>query len=83
MHGSGVVDHIAFRCTGLAETLAHLRRKSVAVQKRRVDDQALYQLFLLDPNGVKVELNFDADEVKEVDPELLGEDLKMAGKDST
>ena len=83
VHGSGVVDHIAFRCTGLAETLAHLRRKSVAVQKRRVDDQALYQLFLLDPNGVKVELNFDADEVKEVDPELLGEDLKMARKDST
>ena len=83
VHGSGVVDHIAFRCTGLAETLTHLRRKSVAVQKRRVDDQALYQLFLLDPNGVKVELNFDADEVKEVDPELLGEDLKMAGKDST
>jgi hypothetical protein len=37
----------------------------------------------LDPNGVKVELNFDADEVKEVDPELLGEDLKMARKDST
>ena len=82
VHGSGVVDHIAFRCTGLAETLTHLRRKSVAVQKRRVDDQALYQLFLLDPNGVKVELNFDADEVKGVDPELLGEDLKMAGKDS-
>ncbi|HIO32940.1 MAG TPA: hypothetical protein EYN24_00215 [Gammaproteobacteria bacterium] len=60
-----------------------MRRKSVAVQKRRVDDQALYQLFLLDPNGVKVELNFDADEVKEVDPELLSEDLKMAQKDST
>ena len=23
VHGAGVVDHIAFRCTGLAETLAH------------------------------------------------------------
>ena len=80
VHGSGVVDHIAFRCTGLAETLTHLRRKSVAVQKRRVDDQALYQLFLLDPNGVKVELNLDADEIKEVDRELLGEELKMVGK---
>jgi len=75
VHGSGVVDHVAFRCTGLAETLEHLRSKSVSVQKRQVDDQALYQLFLLDPNGVKVELNFDAEEVKDVDPEYLDDNL--------
>ena len=60
---------------GDAETLA---KKSVNVQKRRVDDQGLIQLFLLDPNGVKVELNFAASEVNTVDPELLNEDLVMA-----
>ena len=76
VHGSGVVDHVAFRCTGLAEMLEHLRRKSVSVQKRQVDDQALYQLFLLDPNGVKVELNFDTEEVKDVDPEYLDDNLR-------
>lgn len=37
-----------------------------------------FQLFLLDPNGVKAELNFDADEVTKVDPELLNEHLVMA-----
>ena len=58
--------------------LRHLQKKSVDVQKRRVDDLGLFQLFLLDPNGVKVELNFDADEVTEVDPELLNENLIMA-----
>ena len=60
--GTGVVDHVAFRCTDLRYMLAHLREKKINVKHRRVDDQALYQLFLLDPNGVKVELNFDVDE---------------------
>jgi len=57
-HGTGVVDHVAFRCTGLAEMIRHLEAEGVAFQQRMVDDQGLYQLFLLDPNGVKVELNF-------------------------
>jgi catechol 2,3-dioxygenase-like lactoylglutathione lyase family enzyme len=60
--GSGVIDHVAFRATGLAETLAHLDRLGIAYQERQVDHQGLYQLFLLDPNGVKVELNFAAAE---------------------
>ena len=64
-----------YRARGYAGTLA---RKSVAVQEKRVDDQAFYQLFLLDPNGVKIELNFDVDEVNKVGPELLSENLKIA-----
>jgi len=60
--GSGVIDHVAFRATGLTETLAHLDRLGIAYTERQVDDQGLYQLFLFDPNGVKVELNFSAAE---------------------
>ena len=45
--------------------------KKIDVKHRRVNDQALYQLFLLDPNGVKVELNFDVDEVISIEEELL------------
>lgn len=56
--GSGVIDHVAFRATGLAETIDHLERRGIDFKERQVDDQGLYQLFLLDPNGVKVELNF-------------------------
>ena len=65
---------MAFRCTNLRHMLAHLREKKVDVKHRRVNDQALYQLFLLDPNGVKVELNFDVDEVNSVEDELLLDD---------
>jgi catechol 2,3-dioxygenase-like lactoylglutathione lyase family enzyme len=62
LRGSGVIDHVAFRCTGLDEMIARLKAAAVEFNERQVDDQALYQLFLLDPNGVKVELNFAASE---------------------
>ena len=71
VHGSGVVDHIAFRCTELEKMREHLRSMSIEFQERRIDGNPLYQLFLLDPNGVKVELNFDISEVSQVDLKLL------------
>ena len=70
-HGSGVVDHVAFRATGLREMMANLQKNKVAFHKRMVNDQGLFQLFMLDPNGVKVELNFSNDEVQGVEPELM------------
>jgi catechol 2,3-dioxygenase-like lactoylglutathione lyase family enzyme len=60
--GSGVIDHVGFRATGLLATIAHLERLGVPFTERQVDNQGLYQLFLNDPNGVKVELNFLASE---------------------
>jgi catechol 2,3-dioxygenase-like lactoylglutathione lyase family enzyme len=56
--GSGAVDHIAFRATGLREMIAHLESLGVDFKQRKVDDQGLYQLFMFDPNGVKIELNY-------------------------
>jgi len=73
--GTGVVDHIAFRATGLRDTIEHLRAERVEFKQRRVSDQGLYQLFLFDPNGIKVELNFAAAEAEGVKPELLASDL--------
>jgi hypothetical protein len=35
----------------------------------------LYQLFLFDPNGVKVELNFANAEARGIRPELMASDL--------
>jgi catechol 2,3-dioxygenase-like lactoylglutathione lyase family enzyme len=77
VHGSGVIDHVAFRCTGLPEMLAHLRREGIAFTQRMVSDQGLYQLFLHDPNGVKVELNFANSEALEhgIAPELKASEL--------
>jgi catechol 2,3-dioxygenase-like lactoylglutathione lyase family enzyme len=74
--GSGVIDHMAFRCTGLADMMAHLKRKHIAFTQRQVDDQGLFQLFLLDPNGVKIELNFSNSEAAGIKPELMASELQ-------
>jgi len=73
--GSGVIDHIGFRCTGLRETMEHLTAMNVPFRQRQVDDQGLYQLFLFDPNGIKIELNFAAQEAEGLEPELMASDL--------
>lgn len=75
--GTGVIDHIAFRATGLGEMLARLRRLNVAFKERQVDDQGLYQIFLFDPNGIKVELNFANDEARAlgIKPGLMASEL--------
>ena len=56
--GSGAIDHLAFRATGLREMMAHLTSLGVDFKQRQVDDQGLYQLFMFDPNGTKIELNY-------------------------
>ena len=73
--GTGAVDHIAFRARGLRETMAHLRKHKVEFNERRANGQALYQLFMYDPNGIKVELNFDAAEAQGIEPQITAEKL--------
>ena len=75
MHGTGVIDHVAFRCTGLHEMMEHLHRLKISFNKRQVDDQGLFQLFLFDPNGIKVELNFSNAEAVGITPELRASSL--------
>jgi catechol 2,3-dioxygenase-like lactoylglutathione lyase family enzyme len=64
LHGSGAVDHVAFFATGLAEMLARLQADSVPYRAREVPLLGLHQVFLDDPNGIVVELNFPAAEGK-------------------
>jgi len=73
--GTGVVDHIAFRATGLRDMIAHLTKLGIDFKQRRVDDQGLYQLFMFDPNGVKVELNYAGDEAAGLRAEVVASEL--------
>jgi catechol 2,3-dioxygenase-like lactoylglutathione lyase family enzyme len=73
--GTGVIDHVAFRCSGLEEMMERLKTAQVPFSKRQVDDQGLFQLFLLDPNGIKVELNFAAAEAAGISAELMASAL--------
>ena len=73
--GTGVVDHIAFPATGLREMLEHLKALKVDFEQRQVSDQGLYQLFMFDPNGVKVELNYSNSESKGLKAEMMASEL--------
>ena len=73
--GTGALDHVAFRATGLAKMIDHLKAKNIKFTQRRANGQALYQLFLFDPNGLKIELNFSAEEAVGIVPELMASDL--------
>ena len=73
--GTGAIDHIAFRATGLRAMLEHLHREKVAFSQRRANGQALFQLFLYDPNGIKIELNYGAAEAEGIAPELMASEL--------
>lgn len=58
--GSGAVDHVAFECDDVVGTRARLEARGIPVEERDVPGLGLKQLFLRDPNGVKLELNFAA-----------------------
>ena len=76
--GTGAIDHIAFRATGLQDMMRHLRAQDVPFSQRRANGQALFQLFFFDPNGIKIELNYDAREAEGIAPELMASDLVKA-----
>ena len=62
LQGTGVVDHVALFATGLAATLARLQASGLGLRERSVPLLGLHQVFVDDPNGVVVELNFPAAE---------------------
>lgn len=62
LRGTGAIDHIAFFATGLAEMRARLERLGVARRERTVPNLGLHQVFIDDPSGVVIELNYPAAE---------------------
>lgn len=56
--GTGAIDHIAFRASGLEEYTRRLRERGIPFKERDVPGQALHQVFLEDPDGVAIEINF-------------------------
>lgn len=56
--GTGPLDHIAFNASGFDETVRRLERLGVEMSRNELDDIGLRQLFIRDPNGLMIELNF-------------------------
>ena len=56
--GTGSFDHVAFRGDDFAAMRARLQKAGVTFKERVVPGGALSQLFVPDPEGVLVEINF-------------------------
>ena len=58
----GVLDHMAFSARGLTDITERLDAAGIAYDLRRQAESRMWQLFTFDPNGARVELDFDATE---------------------
>jgi catechol 2,3-dioxygenase-like lactoylglutathione lyase family enzyme len=55
----GVIDHMAFTASGLKDHLARLDAAKLKYIVRKQNGSGTWQVFFHDPNGAKVELDFD------------------------
>lgn len=60
LHNDGYLDHFAFECADLAEVEKTLQRNGIDYRKTQIPLSTQIQLFLQDPAGNNVELNFSA-----------------------
>jgi catechol 2,3-dioxygenase-like lactoylglutathione lyase family enzyme len=67
LYGSGAVDHIAFFAVGLEEKINLLKELKISYRERTVPVIGLHQIFLDDPNGIVIELNYQAAEKTALD----------------
>ena len=64
LRGSGAVDHLAFRAGDATALMARLRGMGVGFRERLIPSMDLFQLFVEDPNGITVELNYFGEDGK-------------------
>ena len=58
-NGGSPLDHVALKANGLASTRQALQAAKVQFSESPLEGTSLHQVFLQDPLGLKIELNFD------------------------
>lgn len=58
--GTGMIDHVAFVAQDVPAMRERFQAHGAAFRERTVPSLNLHQIFLEDPNGVTIELNFPA-----------------------
>ena len=56
--GGGSLDHIAFCATDAPDMIRRLKRNNVPYRERQVPNMDLSQIFVEDPNGITIEINY-------------------------
>jgi catechol 2,3-dioxygenase-like lactoylglutathione lyase family enzyme len=77
---AGVVDHIAFLATEPGDLIRRFKERGMEYTPRSFPEFDLYQLFVKDPNGITIELNFfGLKEITDWGGEQYGEIPQAAG----
>ena len=58
LQGSGAFDHIAFRANDPSVLTERLKQADYEYRERQVPNMNLFQIFVEDPNGIPIELNY-------------------------
>ena len=58
LQGSGAFDHIAFRANDPSVLTERLKQTHYEYRERQVPNMNLFQIFVEDPNGITIELNY-------------------------
>ena len=56
--GSGMIDHVAFAATDIDGVRSRIEAAKMEFRERKVPAMDLRQIFVTDPSGVVIELNF-------------------------
>jgi len=57
-HGGGAIDHVAINCSDIRGTIDQIKKDGLKFDVRKVPARPLQQVFVHDPDGVMIELNF-------------------------
>ena len=58
LEGSGAIDHVAFNISDPDRLRQHIEQANVPFREQKVPGREIWQMFLTDPNGVTIELNY-------------------------
>ncbi|MDA9480116.1 glyoxalase [Bradyrhizobium sp. CCBAU 65884] len=72
---SGVVHHVAFVSRGFDGMKRRLASKDMKFESRQVPGGDLWQIFVNDPNGVMIELNYEATREQGAAPAEKADDI--------
>lgn len=59
----GYLDHVAFNQSGLSDFIQNLKNRGVSFNTSYISSLDLTQVFLYDPTGIKLEINFFGESV--------------------
>ena len=58
VYGSGSIDHVAFSAVNAEQLKIKLEKNNILFRQFEIPNMNLFQIFLEDPNGITVEINY-------------------------